>query len=220
MDVNKVLSQLAGSGVIGGLAGGALGGALVGNKKARKTAGTLLKAGGIAAVGTLAWKAYQGYQQDKGAADAGPQGQQPGTAIDPAWQALPQQGFTTSVQRDSTALLILKAMIAAAAADGHLDSEEHARVMARAGTMDLSAQDKALVFDALQSPLSLHALSEQIDCPEVASEVYVASALVLDPDNAQGRLYLEALAFRLGIPEGLALRLQQQALAAPEVAAA
>ena len=65
MDLNKIVSSLAGSGVLGGFAGGALGGALMSNKKARKTAGTLLKVGGIAALGGVAWKAYQGTWPNK-----------------------------------------------------------------------------------------------------------------------------------------------------------
>ena len=61
MDFNKIVSGLSSSGVLGGFAGGAVGGALMNNKKVRKHTGTLLKVGGIAALGGVAWKAYQGY---------------------------------------------------------------------------------------------------------------------------------------------------------------
>ena len=65
MNLDNIVKNLAGSGVLGGLAGGAVSGALMSNKKARKTAGTLLKVGGVAALGGLAWKAYQDYQGEK-----------------------------------------------------------------------------------------------------------------------------------------------------------
>ncbi len=57
MNLDKIVSGLTSSGVLGGLAGGAVSGAIMSNKKARKTAGTLLKVGGVAALGGLAWKA-------------------------------------------------------------------------------------------------------------------------------------------------------------------
>ena len=69
MDFSKIISGLTSSGIGSGLAGGVAGGALVsalGSKSGRKTAATLLKVGGIAAVGGLAWKAYQSYQQTNG----------------------------------------------------------------------------------------------------------------------------------------------------------
>ena len=73
MDLNKVVNALGSSGALGGFAGGVAGGALTGalmSKKGKKHAKTLLTAGGLAAVGGLAWKAYQSYQQ-------GQQAQQP-----------------------------------------------------------------------------------------------------------------------------------------------
>ena len=102
MDLNKIVSSLASSGVLGGLAGGAVSGALMSNKKARKTAGTLLKVGGIAALGGLAWKAYQGYQSSQ--TQAGP------AAIDDSanrmgqpqlvtvWGNVPEQRFALEEQ--------------------------------------------------------------------------------------------------------------------------
>ena len=73
VDFNKILSGLTQSGVTAGLAGGLAGGALTGalaSKKGRKTAAKLLKLGGVAAVGGLAWNAYRNYQENqRGAAE-------------------------------------------------------------------------------------------------------------------------------------------------------
>ena len=79
MDLNKVVNALGSSGFLGGFAGGAAGGALTSalmGKKGGKHAKTLLKVGGLAAVGGLAWKAYQSYQQTQ----SGGQQSQPGGA--------------------------------------------------------------------------------------------------------------------------------------------
>jgi len=214
MNLDKIVSSLASSGVLGGLAGGAVSGALMGNKQARKAAGTLLKVGGVAALGTLAWKAYQSYQQGTSS--------RPGAAYpggDPVWQGISQQRFeisTGDVPRDAAPLLLVEAMIAAACADGHMDVAERKRILMRVDDMGLAGEEKALVFDALQEPPSLSAICERVDSPELAAEVYLSSLLAVDSQNSEARLYLDALAFRLGIPDTLVASLQQQVAAAPE----
>ena len=87
MDINKIVSGLSSSGVLGGLSGGAVSGALMRNKKARKTAGTLLKVGGVAALGGLAWKAYQDFQGEKQPAPSAPS--KSPKAVPPWWRSPP-----------------------------------------------------------------------------------------------------------------------------------
>ncbi len=208
MDLNRIVSSLASSGVLGGFAGGAVGGALMSNKKARKTAGTLLKVGGIAALGGVAWKAYQGYQSSQAqpapAAGNGAAGQPPGTLV---WEDVPEQRFAIEEQvdtgRDSPSLLLVQAMIAAACADSHIDGSERQRIMSRVDELGLAPDETALVFDSLQSPLSLAQLCARVDSPELATEVYLSSLMAVDTDRTEARLYLDALAFRLGLPPAL-----------------
>tara|TARA_R110002110_G_scaffold205066_1_gene416641 strand:- start:34590 stop:35261 length:672 start_codon:yes stop_codon:yes gene_type:complete len=221
MDFNKVLSGLTSSGVLGGVAGGMLGGALV-SKKGRKHAGTLLKVGGVAALGGVAWKAYKGYQasnagpgQPAVAAQAATSGAAPALQAAPApqWQGLREADFTieaSDTSNDSRALLLVQAMIAAACSDGHLDGQERARIMAEVEQLGLAPDEKALVFDSLQNPMSLADLSQRIQCPELAVEVYSSSLLAVDTTRSEARLYLDALAFRLGMPQELATRLEQE----------
>ena len=63
-DINQVLGKLIGSGAAGGFAGGLAGG-LAGNlltsKSGRKLGKKTLQMGGVAAVGALAYAAYQRY---------------------------------------------------------------------------------------------------------------------------------------------------------------
>jgi uncharacterized membrane protein YebE (DUF533 family) len=211
MDLNKIVSSLASSGVLGGFAGGAVGGALMSNKKARKTAGTLLKVGGIAALGGVAWKAYQGYQSSQNQAgpaavdnSAGSTGQPQRVTV---WGNVPEQRFALEEQvdpgRDSPSLLLVQAMIAAACADNHIDVDERQRIMSRVDELGLAPDETALVFDSLQSPLSLAQLCERIDSPELATEVYLSSLMAVDTGRTEARLYLDALAYRLGLPPAL-----------------
>ena len=223
MDINKIISGLTSSGVLGGLAGGAVSGALMSNKKVRKNAGTLLKVGGMAALGTMAWKAYQGYQSNQHQSNAPAAGTAGAIRNDPTWNDLSEQRFAleqeTQDQAGSPSVLLVQAMIAAACADGHMDTQERGRIMSRVEQLDLRPDEKALVFDALQAPPSLPTLCEQVDSPELATEVYLSSLLAVDRTRADARLYLDALAFRLGLPQGLVQQLhndveRQEALAA------
>jgi len=209
MNLDKIVSGLTSSGVLGGLAGGAVSGAIMGNKKARKTAGTLLKVGGVAALGGLAWKAYQDYQ---GQQPSGTQVRTPANT-DPVWEGIEQQRFDVSEpdpQPGSTPVLLVQAMIAAACSDGHMDSAERHRIMTQVAGFDLAPDEKALVFEALDAPLSLSKLCERVDSPEVAAEVYLSSLIAVERDRTEARLYLDALAFRLGLPDGLVAELHQQ----------
>lgn len=222
MDFNKLLSGLTSSGVLGGVAGGAAAGALMSNKKARKHAGTLLQVGGLAALGGVAWKAYQGYKAGQSAEAApapAPGNPVPAATSQTGWSELTEQGFAIRENEpagESRGVLLVQAMIAAAAADGHLDSAERGRIMARLEQLELAPQEKILVMDALQKPFSQSELCARVTCPEVAAEVYLSSLLAVDRDCAQAALYLDTLAHRLNLPAGLVTQLRRAAEAGAE----
>jgi uncharacterized membrane protein YebE (DUF533 family) len=222
MKFDNVMAGLAGSGVLGGLAGGALSGAVMSNKKARKAAGTALKVGGLAALGGLAWKSYQAYKAEQDGPAARAQPARAKAPADPVWNELDESSFAIDGADDkagSRQLLLIQAMIAAACADGHLDSEERERIMARVSEAGLASDEKALVFESLQRPLGLTELSQRVDCPELAAEVYLASLLAVDNSRMEAELYLDALAFRLGLPQTLVAQMHQQVLAPPRAVA-
>lgn len=211
MDINKVVSGLTSSGVLGGLAGGAVSGAILSNKKARKGAGTLLKAGGIAALGAVAWQAYKSYKGRPGA-EAAEAASRP--AAESSWDALSRDRFEIDAgdsSPQSTSLLLVQAMIAAAGADGHMDGDEYRKIMDRVVQLDLAADEKAMVFDSLNAPLSMSGICERVESPELAVEVYLASLVAVDRSRSEAALYLDALAYRLGLPEKLVAALIAEA---------
>jgi len=64
MDLSKLVNGLSKSGALSGFMGGVAGGGLtsmIATKKGRKVGKKALKVGALAAVGGLAWKAYQNY---------------------------------------------------------------------------------------------------------------------------------------------------------------
>jgi uncharacterized membrane protein YebE (DUF533 family) len=185
-DFNQIFEGLKKSGVLGGLAGGVAGGALagmLGGKGAKKLGKTALKAGALAAIGGIAWKAYEAYTNRPQ-----PDGQ-------PGPQALPPP-----VTHE---LLMIRAMIAAAHADGHIDAQEQTRIFDQVDRMGLAADDKAVLFDELRRPLGLLELVELTPDLEAGAEVYAASLLAVDPDQPLSQRYLTELARRLQLPAEL-----------------
>ena len=226
MDLNKVLGALTSSGVAGGFAGGMAGGALTSalmGKKGRKHAKTLLKAGGVAALGGLAYKAYRSYQQGQSGSDApGSASAAPaGPAAEASWQALPESSFAVDASGEpgSNGLLLVRAMIAAALADGHMDAAERGRIAAKINELGLAADEMALVVDELQSPVPLDELVAAVPDRSTAIEVYAASLLAIDESRSEGRAYLDALAARLALPDLLLETLGDRITAQPEQAA-
>ena len=69
---------------------------------------------------------------------------------------------------------------------------------------------KALVFDALAKPVELDDIAAAAGTPEQRAELYVACRMVIDPGEPADRAYMEALAFRLGMPKDLVGQLEQQ----------
>ncbi len=198
-DAKRVIDQLVGSGVAGGFAGGLAGGALanaLSGKKGRKLAGSALKLGGLALVGGVAYKAWQNYRQGADTVHG------TGIAPPPAGSAfLPDSGNTT--ETSSLSLLLARAMIAAAKADGQIDTHESQAILNHINSLDMPADAKAFLFEEYGRPLDVRGLAAAVDSPEHAAEVYAASLLMLEPPSPPEKLYLDTLARELGLEAGL-----------------
>jgi uncharacterized membrane protein YebE (DUF533 family) len=164
-----------------------------------KMVGNVAKAGAVAAVGGLAWSAWQNYQKN-----------QPGTAPASSEEAFvpPPQA---SYQREELGKSLVRAMISAAKADGQIDAEEKSRIFQRLEAMPLSAEEKAFVFDELSSPLDIDAVASRADTPEHASEIYAASLVAMKPDTPAERAYLDALAYKLKLDPALVTEIHKTA---------
>lgn len=212
-NLDSIISGLSKSGLLsgfaGGLAGGALSGAMI-SKKGKKMGKSALKLGAMAAIGGVAYKAYQSYSQKKqpseNAITHNPTAAPRTATLTYSANTLSQQQFSQVVaeQHDpSGQMLLLRAMITAANADGHIDEQERQRIYAQVDTMELSANDKAALFDELRNPLSLDSLIHAVPNSETAIEVYAASVMAIDQSQAGSEHYLNRLAASLMIPKEL-----------------
>ncbi|MBT8126595.1 MAG: tellurite resistance TerB family protein [Gammaproteobacteria bacterium] len=203
----STLSNLTGN-IPGGLAGGAAAGGimalLMGNKSARKFAGKAATYGGAAILGGIAYKAFQNWQHNNADNNAGVGNDNIG--IPDENRFLPDQ-----TQQPAFELTLIKAMIVAARADGHIDDVEHQRIIKAIAEMDISAEMKGMVFDLLLQEISIEELVKDTDSIEQKSEIYLASCLAINPDHPAEEAHLDQLAAALGLPRGLASELQWQA---------
>lgn len=194
----------SGSGSLGSLLSGAGGGALaagamgllLGNKKARKFGGKALTYGGLAALGVLAYKAYGNWQAQQAAAPKG----EPQT-ID----RLP------AAQAEQHSQAILKALVAAAKSDGHVDERE--RELIEGEFVKISGNDRELqqwLHDELNKPLDPADVARAATTPEMAAEMYLASVMLVDEEHFMERAYLDELARQLRIDPVLKGELERQ----------
>lgn len=115
-----------------------------------------------------------------------------------------------SPEADQHARALLAAMIAAAKADGHVDDAERQRIDEALQRLDDDAQLHRFVAEQLRRPLDPAEVAALATTPELAAEVYLASLLVADEASTMERLYLDELARRLGLPQGLKAELEAQ----------
>jgi uncharacterized membrane protein YebE (DUF533 family) len=205
--VKGALDQYSGSGGFArGAAAGGLLGLLLGGKGVGKMAGGALRYGGAAALGALALQAYQSYQQNKGAA---PVSMTPEQFAKLSPQSLPHA--QPAADGGSFQMVLIRAMIGAAKADGHVDQAEQQRLFGEIEKLGLSAEAKGVVFDLLAKPVDLGSITSAVATPEQGAEVYLASRLAIDPDVPAERAYLDALAARLELPAELRRQLDAHA---------
>jgi uncharacterized membrane protein YebE (DUF533 family) len=188
-----------------GAAGGALGagalGLLLGNKSARKVGGKVLTYGGLAALGVLAYKAYGNWQSQQAGA---PQGEPQTLDRLPAPQ----------VEEHSQA--ILKALLAAAKADGHVDDRERQLIEGELVKLTDDREVRQWMEAELNKPLDPADVARAASTPEMAAEMYLASVLMVDEEHFMERAYLEELARQLKIEPALKLELESQVRQAVE----
>lgn len=192
-------------GLAGGAALGGIAGLLLGSKGGRKFAGKAVKLGGAAAVAGLAYQAWQNWQRSK--EPASPQPMKDVTPVAEQPKFLP----SNKASRDAASLAILRAMIAAAKADGAIDAAEQQRIFAKLDDHDLDQEAKAFVIDELRRPLDIDAVVAGATSPELALEIYTASRLAIDPDHPAEKAYLDMLAARLRLDPGFAMALESEA---------
>ncbi len=183
------------SGFGGGVATGGALGLLLGNKKARKVGGKVAMYGGLAALGVIAYKAYSNWQA---------QNSQTGYSEPQTIDRLP------APQVEEHSMAILKALVAASKADGHVDVKERQLLDQELGKISNDLELRRWFESELNKPLDPEDVARVAKTPEMAAEMYIASVLIVDDENFMERSYLEELARQLKIDPALKVELETQ----------
>lgn len=206
-------AMLKGAGA-GALAAGAIA-LLFGSKGTRKFVGKAAKLGGTAAIGGLAYKAYTDWQSQQSQT---PPGAAPAQLNSQTSQAsslnLNQFEVGTPINdlaeqaaaKRSEALM--QAMITAARADGHVDDEEMNMITQQINNLGLEQDVTRFLLAEMSKPVDVDRIAALADTPETAAELYIASAMVVDMDDAVERVYLDKLAVALNLDASLVLQLE------------
>ena len=190
-------------GLAGALAG-ALGTLVVGSGSGRTIAAHAAKLGGLVLIGGLAYKAYENYkagQSTSASASAPPSPAPAGT------------GFEPQAQTNDSATLYLRAMIAAAAADGVVDEGERTRIAAGLQQAGHSADAAAFLAKELATPASVAQLAAGATSPEVAAQTYTAARVAIEPHSDGEKTFLAQLAAALKLDPGLVAHIDAAASA-------
>ena len=181
-----------------GAAAGGLGGLVLGTRAGRAIAGTAARVGALALIGGLAYKAFQNYQAGKPLiGDAQPT------------EAAPKgSGFDPAAVSNEAAALYIRAMIAAAAADGRLDEGEQSRIVDNLKQGGVDAEAEEFLAGELNRPATVRELAAAVTSPEEALQVYTSARIAIEPDDAAESKFLQELARALKIDPKLAAHVE------------
>ena len=157
-----------------------------------------LQLGSMAALGALAYNAWKNYQSGQAAPVSAAQGQ-----FIPAEER-------TQAQSAQASELTIKAMIAAAAADGRIDTAESSAILAQIGTEN--AEARAWLEQQIHNPSTPQTLAAEVgNDPALAAEIYLASRIVCGDLDRKEIVYLHELAEALHLDDALVEKLEHQA---------
>lgn len=224
--VGKMLGGMATKNFAAGLLTGGVATSLLGGGK--DTVETVAKVGGLALLGTLAYKAFGNYQQQKAeGGNASVVDAVKTSATDMATQASSLiSGLLTSNKVQNPSLLapsatpvnpdlplaIIRAMIAAAKADGHMDAAESQKIIGQLESVGVGAQEKALLMQEMANTQDVNSIAAAAKTPQESAQIYLAALLVCDSQCAREQDYLASLAKALKLEPAFTASLQNELL--------
>jgi uncharacterized membrane protein YebE (DUF533 family) len=188
-----------GLGGLGGLLGGLLGG---GSAMGRSTGAAQTRSGGthyamLASLGMMAFQAYQTWQRQQASAP-----QEAPRTVD----------LLAGPEVEAHSHAILRALIAAAKADGTIDAKEEEMIRQEIARHTDDPDLQQWLDDEVTKPLNAREVAQAAeDEPGIAAEMYLASVMLVDDQQDAERTYLDELAAALKIDPQLQVHLEQQA---------
>lgn len=169
---------------------GGLGAVVLGTRTGRGIAAKAAKVGALVMIGGLAYKAYQNYSQGRPMLS--------GRDFTP--EVAPQgSGFEPQAVTHDSAVLYIRAMIAAAAADGRIDEAEQQKILGGLKQAGMDREAEEFLANELNNPTSAADLASEVGSPEEAMQVFTAARIAIDLDTEEEHDFLVDLARRLNL---------------------
>lgn len=192
----------------------------------RSSGGTMLARAAIGVLGGIAVEVIRGMNRPssapapapaparrmpdvKGAPWSPPPSAQSSVPVTGKPPPLPDPEPETDAEADE-AMLLVRAMIAAARADGQIDQAERRAIAERLDSAGLDAAQRDQVLAEFQNPMPIEALAAQVSDPVAAAQVYAASVIAVGEASPAERVYLEQLAAKLRLTPQAAAAIQER----------
>lgn len=222
--VGKMLGGMATKNFAAGLLAGGAATSLLGTKD---TIETVAKVGGLALLGTLAYKAFNNYQNTKTAGGnasvvgsvkqsaQGMLGQASGLLANLKNANAPQQALPAEqiVQNPELTLSVIRAMVSAAKADEKMDDAEMKKIIDNIEATGISSEEKSILMREFANNHDVSVIAQGVKKPEEAAEVYLAALLVCDSQCENEKVFLNKLSTALSLDKNFTDSLQAELLA-------
>ncbi len=205
-DMMAKLKELIAQNQLGAAAtAGGLGAAVLGTKTGRALAGSAVRIGGLALIGGLAYKAMQNWQAGRPLI----------TGADAQVAAAPSgTGYEANAVTQDSAILYIRGMIAAAAADGRIDEREQQKIMGSLKQAGMDRHAEEFLANELNNPAGVDDLVRAVKTEQEAVQLFTAARIAVDIDNQQENDFLVGLAQGLGMSQELVQHIDAAASAA------
>lgn len=174
---------------------------LLGTGAGRRVTGSALKVGSLAAIGGIGYKAYKNWMAQKETTDQ----EVKETARD---AKIVNFDKLDDDQKNERSQILLRAMIAAAKADGHINNKEITTIHEQVTKLNLGDEVSKILEDEIAKPLNVAEIAALAKDQAMAAEIYLVSAVVTDKENSMEREYLDTLARTMELPDALVAQLQ------------
>lgn len=177
---------------------------------------------GVGAIGLAiaAWEHFKSKPQAGGGVfSGGPASPAPSALPPPPPMSMPQATLppaaaqqddeVAAAGRESDAAHLIRAMIAAANADGLIDAEERARILEHALEAGLDPAAQKFLMAELKAPATLEQIVA-VTRPELRMETYAAALIAISVDTDAERSYLARLAQALALEAAEIERVHEQ----------
>ena len=173
---------------------------------------TIVSGRGLTILGGIAIAAFEHLQQ-KGVIGGAKGG---GAAMGQPMEPPPVPPTPPSpAELHAQAMILIEAMVNAAKADGAIDDEERARLMAELDKAGATPEERSWLEAEMAKPSDVESLLAKVKSPDLAAQVYAASVLVTGNDEPGERAYLGLLAARLGLSGEMIDAINRQVEQAP-----